>query len=172
MNEREWNAMRQHKAEVVRAMYVPLEPGQALTFRQNFDDHDGFRSFFPPNWETGDKVGKLRVLSGTPWWGHNVNGKRAVVIRHLPWDEVHPFNKVIERSLDCSDPEDAMVDCHDSEPNFEWYEVECGGQRLYAGRWHMYRTEEELQRDEEANAKLDALTAEFQREQEEANARR
>src|SRR5215469_9642606 len=37
MNEQEWNEMRQRKAEVVRAMYVPLEPGQTLVFRP--DDH-------------------------------------------------------------------------------------------------------------------------------------
>jgi hypothetical protein len=57
-------------------------------------------------------------------------------------------------------------DPYDSEPNFEWYEVDCEGERLYAGRWHTYRTEEELQRDEEANATLDALVAEIQRETE------
>jgi hypothetical protein len=142
-----------------------------LTFRQSFQDYDGFKSYYPPDWETGDKSGKLRVLSGTPWWGHNVNGKRAVVIRHLPWDEVYPFNRLIEKSLNCTDPEDAMVDCYDSEPNFEWYEVDCEGQCLYAGRWHVYRTEEELQRDEEANATLDALVAEVRRETEVANIR-
>ncbi|MGA3124609.1 MAG: hypothetical protein ABSF69_27970 [Polyangiaceae bacterium] len=157
MSPQDWEATRQHKAEAVRAMYVPLEPGETLTFRQSFDDYDSFRSYYPPD-STGYQDEKLRVASGVPCWGHNVNGKQATVIRHLPWDGVHPFNRSMDRA-NFDDP-------YDSEPNFEWYEVDCEGERLYAGRWHTYRTEEELQRDEEANATLDALVAEIQRETE------
>ena len=136
-------AERWRKAHDVRVMYEALQPGDTLTFQRG-NEEGGFMSVERVHEE---KTDKLRVD-----WTWDLPGKEATVIRHLHWDDVHPYNRLYDKFADYDDPDHDEMCAYAPEPNFEWYEVECDGRRLYAGRWHV--TEEERRRSVELEAEL------------------
>ena len=152
-----WETKQAVIADEVRGLYTPLLPGQALRFCESGNDVDGFMGFYD-NGRTKD--GRLTVELGTYSAGDpDLSGKEARVVRHLRWDELHPYNRFIDKFTDWNradfDPAWVPPDPYQADPQFEWYEVECEGTRLYAGRWHA--TEEDKRHTAEMQRLADEL---------------